>query len=239
MPSINWKIDENIAVITMDRGENRFNLAFCNEMMAALDAIEKKEEVRAVVVTATDPKIWSNGMDLEWLVPAIGRKDPEVEPFFTLQDKLMKRMLFYPMSTIAAISGHAFASGAIFACCFDFRFMRNDRGFYCFPEVDINIPFLPYMVGLVKKAFPLYLAEEGVLTGRRFTAAALEEAHVIRKACSMDDLMKEATAYAKSLNKGRAITGEMKRVLYHDLGLLMDHANEHRPKMDPGMVPIK
>jgi enoyl-CoA hydratase/carnithine racemase len=238
MPSIDWTVDENIAVITMNRGENRFNIAFCNEMLAALDAIEKKEEVNALVVTASDAKIWSNGMDLDWLVPAITRKDPDVEKFFPLQDKLMKRMLFYPMITVAAISGHAFASGAIFSCCFDFRFMRSDRGFLCFPEIDLNIPFLPYMTALVKKILPMYLVEEGELTGKRFTAAELEKCHAIRKACTMDDLMKEATGFAKGLKKGRWIVNEMKQVLHKDIGYLMDNADEHRPDLNAN-VPIK
>ncbi|MGD0854677.1 MAG: enoyl-CoA hydratase/isomerase family protein [Dehalococcoidia bacterium] len=238
MPSIDWTVDENIAVITMNRGENRFNIAFCNEMLAALDAIEKKEEVNALVVTASDAKIWSNGMDLDWLVPAITRKDPDVEKFFPLQDKLMKRMLFYPMITVAAISGHAFASGAIFSCCFDFRFMRSDRGFLCFPEIDLHIPFLPYMTALVKKILPMYLVEEGELTGKRFTAADLEKCHAIRKACTMDDLMKEATGFAKGLKKGRWIVNEMKQVLHKDIGYLMDNADEHRPDLNAN-VPIK
>jgi Delta3-Delta2-enoyl-CoA isomerase len=238
MPSIDWTIDENIAVITMNRGENRFNIAFCSEMMAALDAIEKKEEVNALVVTASDAKIWSNGMDLEWLVPAIARKDPDIDKFFPLQDKLMKRMLFYPMITVAAISGHAFASGAIFSCCFDFRFMRSDRGFLCFPEIDLNIPFLPYMTALIRKILPMYLVEEGELTGKRFTAAELEKCHAIRKACTMDELMKEATGFAKGLKKGRGIVNEMKQVLHKDIGYLMDHAEEHRPDLS-AHVPIK
>jgi enoyl-CoA hydratase/carnithine racemase len=238
MPSIDWKVDQNIAIITMNRGENRFNIAFCNEMLAALDAIEKIKEVSALVVTASDAKIWSNGMDLDWLVPAITKKDPDVEVFFPLQDKLMKRMLFYPMITVAAISGHAFASGAIFACCFDFRFMRSDRGFLCFPEVDLNIPFLPYMTALIKKILPMYLVEEGELTGKRFTAAELEKCHAIRKACTMDELMKDATTFAKGLNKGRWIINEMKQVLHKELGYLMDHADEHRPNLNAN-VPIK
>jgi enoyl-CoA hydratase/carnithine racemase len=207
-------------------------------MLAALDAIEKKEEVNALVVTASDAKIWSNGMDLDWLVPAIARKDPDVEKFFPLQDRLMKRMLFYPMITVAAISGHAFASGAIFSCCFDFRFMRSDRGFLCFPEIDLNIPFLPYMTALVKKILPMYLVEEGELTGKRFTAAELEKCHAIRKACTMDDLMKEATGFTKGLKKGRWIVNEMKKVLHKDIGYLMDHADEHRPDLTAN-VPIK
>ena len=237
MSSIEWKVDENIAILTMNIGENRFNLAFCNEMLAALNDIEKKTNVNALVVNATHEKIWSNGMDLDWLIPAVGRKDPDVEKFLDLQDKMMKRMLFYPMITIAAITGHAFASGAIFACCFDLRFMRNDRGFLCFPEVDINIPFLHYMDALIKKALPKHMVEEAEFLGKRFTAGELEKYHVIRKACTLDELMKDATAFAKSLNKGRWIIGEMKKVMYKDIDYLMDHVE--RPNLDLGNVPIK
>ncbi|MCX6004521.1 MAG: enoyl-CoA hydratase/isomerase family protein [Chloroflexi bacterium] len=239
MASIEWTVDENIAVLIMNSGDNRFNVKFCSEMLAALDDIENKTSVNALVVSSSHEKIWSNGMDLDWLMPAITGKDPEVEEFFNLQDQLMKRMLFYPMITVAALSGHAFASGAIFSCCFDFRFMRSDRGFLCFPEVDLNIPFLPYMTALIKKTMPMHLVEEGEFTGKRFTAAELETFHVIRKACTMDDLMKEATGFAKSLNKGRWIISEMKKVLRKDIGYLMDHAADDRPKLDSDNVPIK
>jgi enoyl-CoA hydratase/carnithine racemase len=239
MSSVEWKVDENIAVLTMNRGENRFNIEFIKEMLAALDDIEKKTKVNALVVTASDSKIWSNGMDLDWLVPAIARKDPDCERFFDMQDQMMKRMLFYPMITVAAISGHAFASGAIFSCCFDFRFMRSDRGFLCFPEVDLNIPFLPYMDALIKKLLPMYLVEEAEFTGKRFTAAELEKCHAIRKACTLDELMKEATSFAKNLNKGRWIVAEMKKVMRHDLGILLDNASKNRPNLSSDNVPIK
>jgi enoyl-CoA hydratase/carnithine racemase len=223
MGSIDWNVDENVAVVTWNHGENRFNIPFMTEMLTVLDNIESKTKANALIVTSADPKIWSNGMDTDWLMPAVLNKDPEMETFFTLQDSMMKRMLFYPMITVAALSGHTFASGAIFSCAFDFRFMRSDRGFFCFPEVDIKIPFIPYMTALLKKALPMYLVEEAQLTGKRYTAAELEMRHVIRKACGMDDLMKESLAFARSLNKDRYILGELKKVLYGDIGYLLDH----------------
>ncbi len=238
MPSIDWIIDENIAVITMNRGENRFNIQFVTEMLATLDVIENKTQVNALIVTSGDTKIWSNGIDLEWLAPAMSRKDPDVEKFLDLQDQLMKRMLFYPMITIAALSGHVFAVGAVFSCCFDFRFMRSDRGFLCFPAVDINVPYPPYMTALIKKMLPMYYVEEAQLTAKRFTAIELEECHAVYKACTMDELMKEATSFAKGLNKGRGIVSDIKKVLHKDIGSLIAHNNEYRPNLDRS-VPIR
>jgi Delta3-Delta2-enoyl-CoA isomerase len=236
---IEWKVDENIAVLTMNSGENRFNIPFITEMLAALDDIEHKTSVNALVVTASDVKIWSNGMDLDWLVPAVDRKDPDVKRFFAMQDQMMKQMLFYPMITVAAISGHAFAAGAIFASCFDFRFMRSDRGFLCFPEVDINIPFMPYMSALITKLLPMPLAEEAELTGKRFTAAELEKCQAVRKACTLDELMKEAIGFAKSLNKGRGIVAQMKKTLREDIRILMDTPVQDVPDLGSDSVSKK
>ncbi len=238
MALVEWSLDENIAVLTMNSGENRFNLNFCNELLKALDDIETKTRANALVVKSADEKIWCNGMDLDWLVPAIARKDPDVEKFFDTQDRVYRRVTFYPMHTVAALTGHAFAGGAILACSFDFLFMRADRGFLCFPEVDLNIPFLPYMDALIKRAMPRHKVIEAELTGKRFTAAELEKFNVIRKACpSAEETVKEAVAYAKSLNKGRGIVGEMKKVMNADIAQFMD--NIVRPNLETGNVPIK
>jgi len=238
MPLVEWSVDENIALLTMRNGENRFNMGFCNELLKALDDIEKKTAVNALVVRSADEKIWCNGMDLDWLLPAIGRKDPEVEKFFETQDRVYRRFTFYPMITVAALTGHAFAGGAILACSFDFRYMRTDRGFLCFPEVDLAIPFLPYMDALIKRTFPTQKVFEAQLTGKRYTATELEKIHIVRKACpSADETVKEAVAFAKSLNKGRGIVGDMKKIMNAQIGNLMDHVV--RPKLDTSGVPIK
>ena len=135
MALLEFTLDENVAVLTMNSGENRFNPTFLDEFMNALDEIEHTTDAEALVVTSAHEKIFCNGIDLDWLIPFVQAGDMKtVKEFRYKFNALLRRLLLYPMPTIAAISGHAFAGGAIMCCCFDFRFMRSDRGFFCFPE---------------------------------------------------------------------------------------------------------
>lgn len=223
MALIEYELDENVAVVTMNSGENRFNLLFLDEFLSVLDTIENDTDANALVVRSSHEKIFSNGIDLDWLVPFIQKNDLDtVKKFLYTMTSLFKRLLIYPMPTIAAITGHAFAGAAILCCAFDFRFMRSDRGFFCFPEVDLGIPFLPGMIAIAKKAIPMYKLEEMKYTGKRLTAYECEEHHIVMKACHINDLMSEALSFAKSLNKGREIIGAMKKGMYKDIVRVLD-----------------
>ena len=72
------------------------------------------------------------------------------------------------MPTIAALQGHTFAAGALLALANDVRIMREDRGFFCLPEVDISIPFAPGMSALIQSKLSPDTAQEAMLTGRRY-----------------------------------------------------------------------
>ena len=235
MSILEWKKDGIVAVLTMTNGENRHNPTFTDSILNAFDEIEKDENISSVVIASNDPKNWSQGIDLPWLTSVFNNKDYQaIKDFMYGLNKIFKRILLYPMPVIAAINGHAFGDGAIMACACDFRFMKSSKGFFCFPEIDISIPFLPGMICLVKKAFPYYKVEEAVYAGKRFGAKELEEHHVIMKACEDDEmLMREAIAFAKTFTKKRPIFGEMKRRYHKQIIEVMD-------KEDPKYIePLK
>lgn len=237
MAAIEYKLDEKVAIVTMNDGENRFNPSFLNGFIETLDEIEKETDANALVVTSSHEKIFCNGIDLDWLLPFIQKGDKETGvSFFYTMNRLFKRILLYPMPSIAAISGHAFAGGAIMSCAFDFRFMRSDRGFFCFPEVDLGIPFLPGMIALITKAIPQYKVEELHYTGKRATAEECEAHHIITKACHIDDLMDEAVSFAKGLNKRREIIAEMKKRMYKDIVHAFDV--DDPPMIESGMFHV-
>ena len=211
MEKFEFELDEHVAVMTMSSGENRFNFPFFESFHEVLDDIEHKTEAKVLIVKSSHEKIWSNGIDLDWLVPAVEKEGPKLRNKFQAEMYgLLKRVLTYPMLTIAAITGHAFAGGAFLSFAHDFRFMRSDRGWLCLPEVDIGMTLGPVFSVISRRAIPMYMFEEMQYTGIRLTAQECVEHHIVKKACHIDDLMNEAFAFAKTLNKDRDLIRQMK-----------------------------
>jgi enoyl-CoA hydratase/carnithine racemase len=235
VPLVEYALDDEVAVLTMNSGENRFNMMFLNEFLKTLDAIEHNTDAQALVVKSAHEKIFCNGIDLDWLMPLAQSGDAlAVKDFCYTVNRLLRRILLYPMPTIAAMTGHSFAGGAIMSCCFDFRFMRSDRGFFCFPEVDLGIPFWPGMVAMVKKAIPQYKLDEMFYLGTRVTGKECEEHHIVLKACPMEELMSTAMTFAKSLKKNRQYYLAQKERMNAPIIRIMD---EEDPKvLDQGRV---
>ena len=164
-------------------------------------------------MTSSDEKNFSQGIDVEWLTQTLAKQDFDtVKTFMYEMNTVFKRLLLMPLPVIATINGHAFGNGAILSCACDFRFMTKDKGFFCFPEVDVNIPFLPGMTAFVKKAIPEYLFNEMLLSGKRVTAPELEKHNVIVSASeNRAELLTQAMDYAGTFNKQRPIFGELKK----------------------------
>lgn len=233
MAVVEWKKDEGVAVLIMNTPENRHNPWFAEGMLKVFDEIEADQEIKSVLVTSVDKKNWSLGIDLEWITGAVAnQKTQEIKDFMYNLNRLFKRVLNFPMPVIAAINGHTFGDGTILACACDFRFMKADRGYFCFPEVDINIPFLPGMLAIMKKAMPYYKLEDMVYSGKRAGGKELEESHVVVKASeNEEELMKDAMAYARTFTKGRKIFFEHKSRLHKHIVEIID--NEDPAYIEP------
>jgi enoyl-CoA hydratase/carnithine racemase len=235
MSVVEWKKDEAVAIVVMNNGENRTNPAFIDAMNSVLDEIEKDPALHAVVITSSDPKNWSQGFDVPWVAESLSKNQHDaVRAFLAASDGLFKRILTFPMPVIAAINGHAAANGANLACACDFRFMRGDRGFFFYPEIDIDIPLMPGLMAICKKAIPRYKLEEMFLSGKRYTARELEEHRIFVKVTENEEtLMAEALAFAKTFQKKRAIFAEMKRRMNRDVIDIIDtHNKPHIEKLD-------
>ena len=218
----------DVALLTMENGENRHNPNFAEAMLAALSSVLENPDCKALVLTSNDEKCFSLGIDTEWLMPAMkAQQFSDIKQFMYNMDEVFKTLLLFPMPVIAAINGHAFGNGAILACACDFRFMRSDKGFFCFPEVDLSIPFLPGMIEFVKKALPYHRFNEMKLSGRRVSGRELEQDHVVEKAYDTHAMLMEgALNYAKTFDKKRGIFGEHKKRLHKHIIETIERENK-------------
>lgn len=234
MSFVEWKKDGTVAIMIMNNGENRQNLAWAEAMMSTYEEIIADQEIKALVLTSNDPKNFSQGVDVEWMTKKLGEQDlTSVNKWLKKNHEVFTAMLLAPVPTIAAVTGHAFGNGAMLAGACDFRFMRADRGYFCLPEIDLGIQFIPSMLEWMKRIMPYHFFIRLLLSGERVTAAELEKHNVIIKACqNAEETIAEAVAYAKTFNKSRINMVEMKRRnSKHILDIMV---NEDPPHMTYG-----
>jgi len=224
MSIIEWEKDETVAVIKLNNKENRQNLHFAQKMSSILDEIVNDQDMNSAVITSTDVKCWSLGVDIEWLGTQFADQNLDnIKKFMYTMNDVFKKLLLLPIPVIASINGHAFGNGAILSCACDFRFMKSDRGYFCFPEVDLGIPFLPGMIAFARKAMPEYKFNEMKLTGKKAGAAELKACHVVEKACvNAEELFSESMAFAKTFQKKKGIFSEHKKRMHKQIINVID-----------------
>jgi enoyl-CoA hydratase/carnithine racemase len=185
---------DDVFILDLGDGENRFTRQWMNQVTEALDEVDGADGPRALLTVASG-KIWSNGLDLDWLTSHVDKAGEYVAQVHSL----FVRMLSTQVSSIAVLQGHTFAAGALLALGHDVRMMRADRGFFCLPEVDISIPFSPGMSAMVQARLTPNTAHEAMCTGRRYGGAAALEAGIVNHALPLEELLPAATEIAHSL----------------------------------------
>lgn len=198
---MNLDRDGDVFVLNLGDGENRLNDGFLAEFNEALDEVEGTDAPRALVVTA-EGKSWSLGLDLDWM----GENQERIPTFIGGVHEMYARVLGLGVPNAAAIQGHCFAGGAMLAIGFDQRVMREDRGFVCLPEVDINIPFTPGMASLIQARMLKRTAHEMMTTGRRYGGADAAAAGIVDEAVAEDEVLSRAIERVAPLAKNNPQT---------------------------------
>ncbi|KAL7423712.1 hypothetical protein Q5752_001294 [Cryptotrichosporon argae] len=163
--------------------DNRLTPALLGQLAARLDTVEAewralgggkadprsgkmgKDVPGALVITSGVLKFFSNGLDY-----ASAMKD---ERFFEhVFDPVAYRLLTFPLVTVAAINGHAFAGGMVLALCCDFRVMTSSKGLLSMNEISFGSPFPnSFSALLALKIPPRHLRD--TLLGKRWAQREL------------------------------------------------------------------
>jgi Delta3-Delta2-enoyl-CoA isomerase len=200
----------NVFVLDLGDGENRFHPDWIAEVRTALDEVEKASDSHALVTAATG-KFYSNGLDLDWL----GAHGEQYNAYVNSVHELFARLLTLPVVTVAALQGHTFAAGAMWSLAHDFRVMRADRGYWCLPEADLGIPFTRGMSALIQARLAPQTAHEAMVTARRYSGADAAAAAIVDRAVAEDAVRSTAVELAGSLaGKAGPVLGTIKARMY-------------------------
>ena len=206
-PTFSW--DDKIAILDLGEDENRFSPEFLDAISAQLDELEAGGAQG--LVTTGRGKFYTNGLDLDWLTA----HPEQMQSYVARVQALLARVLTLPMPTAAAVTGHAFGAGAMLAMAHDVRVMRADRGFFCFPEVDIRIPFTDGMAALIQAKLTPRAAVASMTTGRRFGGVEAAELGIVDATTGEGAVTAAAAELLRPLaGKDPGTLGAIKRTMF-------------------------
>jgi enoyl-CoA hydratase/carnithine racemase len=191
----------SLFILNLGDTENRFNFDSIARLGSLLDQVDAAAGAKALVTVASG-KFWSNGLDLDWMLA----NKIDLAELVTVVQELFARVLEAAYPTVAVIQGHCYAAGAMLALAHDARFMREDRGFLCFPEVDIKMAFTAGMNSLLAAKLSPQTAHQAMVLGRRFTAPEAQSAGILDATFSEDELLPAGIAYAETVVGKDAVT---------------------------------
>ena len=180
-----------VAILTWNDGENRLNEDSLERLNAILDELEATSEPLAIVLTGVG-KFFSNGLDLA----RFGANPAEFSATLEELERTIARLFLFPAYTVAALNGHTFAGGALLSCAFDYRVMREDRGYWCKNEAEIGLALDDKLWSILEHRLPRATAIVAATTAKRFSGPDALAAGVIEAAATEGELLAHAIEIA-------------------------------------------
>jgi len=124
---ISFVTEGNIGLITLNRPQRRnaLSLALMQELIACLNEIRGRRDLRAVILAAAG-KVFSSGHDLSEMV---GRDINEYRRLFDVCSELMAKLQSIPQPVIAEVQGLATAAGCQLVANADLAVAAASAGF--------------------------------------------------------------------------------------------------------------
>ncbi|TVY73156.1 Peroxisomal enoyl-CoA delta isomerase, partial [Lachnellula suecica] len=183
--------------------------SFCQSIILALDILEAEYPPGVLITTSGIQKFYSNGLDLEHASNTKGF-------FHDSMFGLFKRLLTYPMPTVALVNGHAFAGGFMLAMYHDYRIFNPSRGFLCLNELDLGVPLRPAMSSVFREKLTPEVYKPMILEAKRFGAKEALESNIVDALGGMEEAIK-LISERKLADKGKTgVYGLLKKEMFRE-----------------------
>ncbi|MDP6688717.1 MAG: enoyl-CoA hydratase-related protein [Alphaproteobacteria bacterium] len=216
---------DDVFVLTMAAGENRWNTNFVRAFDARLDEVLASEGPAALVTTSADAKFFSNGLDIDWRRGEGPGEGGDKAVFGKEFMALMGRLITFPMPTICAVNGHGFGAGFMVALCHDVRLMRADRGFLCANEIQIGLAIPDPELALFRHKMSGSAFFDTVQLARRWTGPDAQAAGFVHAVATEHELLPMALERARQLaplGADRALFAQSKERIFGETPSIND-----------------
>jgi enoyl-CoA hydratase len=188
-------VDGGVGVITLNRPKalNALNSELLQELVTALEAWDRDDAVRAIVLTGSD-RAFAAGADIKEMWGQ-SFMDIYMANFFAAAND---RIVAIRKPIIAAVAGWALGGGCELAMLCDFIIAADTAKF---GQPEINLGVMPGIGGTQRltRFVGKSKAMEMCLTGRNMDAAEAERAGLVSRVVPAADLMAEAMKAARTI----------------------------------------
>lgn len=198
MELINYKVENRIAFITLNRAEKRnaLNEEMIQQLKQTVYKAEKDSEVKVIVLEA-EGDVFSAGADLAYLQKLQQNSAAENLADSHQLRELFAAIYFSQKITIAKVQGHAIAGGCglITVCDFVFSVPEAQFGY-----TEVKIGFVPAIVALfLIRKIGEGKARDLLLSGRLIQAAEAKEMGLINTIVAKEQLETDVKQFAEKL----------------------------------------
>ncbi len=145
---IQTDIRDKIAICSLNRGvTNALNRNIIQVIHDELDKFGKMQDIHGVILTSSNSKFYSIGLDIPELFPL---SIEEFTDFFQNFSQLCVKILSFPKPVITTIPGHAIAGGCILALACDYRYAKEGNLKMGLNEIKLGVP-VPYIAECILK----------------------------------------------------------------------------------------
>ncbi|MGZ3410630.1 MAG: enoyl-CoA hydratase family protein [Xanthobacteraceae bacterium] len=225
----NWRLDGDIAVISLARPERKNPLTFDSyaELRDTFRELVNADDIKCVVFTSNGGNFSSGGDVHDIIGPLLKHDMKGLLTFTRMTGDLIKAMRACPQPIVAAIDGICVGAGAMVALAADIRFgTPAAKTAFLFTRVGLAgcdmgaCAMLPRMIGQGRAA-------ELLFTGRTMTAEEGERWGFFNRVIPADQLEAEAIAFARRLAQGPTFGHMMtKTMLNQEWSMSLEQAIE-------------
>lgn len=218
MSFINYEIDENVGIITINRPEalNALNSGVLKELDEVLNSVDL-DKVRVLILTGSGEKSFVAGADIAEMSSLSKNQGEE---FGKIGNDIFRKLETFYIPVIAAINGFALGGGCEIAMSCDIR-ICSENAIFGQPEVGLGITpgfggtqRLARIVGLGK-------AKEMIYTGANVKAPEALAIGLVNAVYPITELMPAALKMAKRIAGNAPIAVRASKIAIND-GMQVD-----------------